>query len=1033
MPPTSILAPAKAAKPQIGKEAGAHTGAAEPVVVKPELPKKPQTGAGGPGGEPGGPRQGNDACPATVIPSLPYTDTGTTVGMVNNYTSCFGNTAPDVIYEYTTTAAASITASLCGSAYDTVLEVRTGGACPGTTQVGCNDDSSACGLQSQLTWTATASTTYYIIVDGFSSGAYTLAVSSIPLCDVVCVGTPEGEPVCHDQYVDVTNGGCNSTPPIFSPIACGETVCGTSGTYFMYAGYQYRDTDWYQIVTTAPTAFTWSATAEFPLSILVTDGTPGCGNLEIIGSATANPCVAATVVTPSMPAGTYWFFVAPSVSLGVPCGKEYEATLTSVPCGPPQLGACCFGDGHCEFLMPGNCTTAGGIYQGEGIGCDPNPCPQTPACPPEAHFSQTVELTNVAGLTSDQAPAYIVYEDFHTTTRTCDVHWWGINAVNNGIWMPCVKDNERFEIAFYTIAGGPAVCGPFTVTPTKVNTGLFVGYYPLYYYSVDLPDCCAIVDGWISILSIDDGQGCWFLWATTPFGNGTVSQQAPWPGGTPVPTGYEQSLCLTGTGSIDGACCNNQTGGCAYVPASECAPGMRFTPNTPCNQLDPPCGLGACCIAGGNPPCQLTDQVTCESAGNTWMGGAPCDPYPCLPPNDDCATCNAETLVSGVPITRNGTNVNATGAGDCAAFGAYPNVWECFTLTTCMDVTLNYCGSLNTTGEPFGLVWLNLAQECGPTCTYTGAGMYDFTACSDGNATIRWLALPPGTYWYPVLNDPVSGTVGNYTLHIIGTTCGQPCAVCPSGGIPEGEPVCYDGYVDATNGGCNWTPVIFSPIACGETICGTSGTYIGETGQDRDTDWYQIVTTVPTEFTWTVTAEFPVAIAAFNGNTGCADPPVIAWATADECVPATVTTAQQPPGKYWFWVGPSAFTGVPCGTEYVATLTTVPCGAATGACCTLCGGCTVTTQANCTAPALWQGAGTTCTPNPCLPGLCPGDMDCNGWVDFEDINPFVLAISDPAAYQAAYPNCNFLNGDCNGDGYVDFDDINPFIVILSGK
>jgi hypothetical protein len=61
-----------------------------------------------------------------------------------------------------------------------------------------------------------------------------------------------------------------------------------------------------------------------------------------------------------------------------------------------------------------------------------------------------------------------------------------------------------------------------------------------------------------------------------------------------------------------------------------------------------------------------------------------------------------------------------------------------------------------------------------------------------------------------------------------------------------------------------------------------------------------------------------------------------------------------------------------------------------------------------------------------------GDLDCNGWVDFEDINPFVLAIADPVAYQTAYPDCNFLNGDCNGDGIVDFDDINPFVVLLSG-
>ncbi len=63
--------------------------------------------------------------------------------------------------------------------------------------------------------------------------------------------------------------------------------------------------------------------------------------------------------------------------------------------------------------------------------------------------------------------------------------------------------------------------------------------------------------------------------------------------------------------------------------------------------------------------------------------------------------------------------------------------------------------------------------------------------------------------------------------------------------------------------------------------------------------------------------------------------------------------------------------------------------------------------------------------------LHPGDLDCDGDVDFDDINPFVLALSDPAGYAAAYPECNILNGDCDEDGDVDFDDINPFVALLS--
>ena len=62
----------------------------------------------------------------------------------------------------------------------------------------------------------------------------------------------------------------------------------------------------------------------------------------------------------------------------------------------------------------------------------------------------------------------------------------------------------------------------------------------------------------------------------------------------------------------------------------------------------------------------------------------------------------------------------------------------------------------------------------------------------------------------------------------------------------------------------------------------------------------------------------------------------------------------------------------------------------------------------------------------------PGDLNCDGVVNFDDIDPFVLALSGQAGYEAAYPNCRWLNGDCNGDGQVNFDDIDLFVALLSG-
>jgi hypothetical protein len=61
-----------------------------------------------------------------------------------------------------------------------------------------------------------------------------------------------------------------------------------------------------------------------------------------------------------------------------------------------------------------------------------------------------------------------------------------------------------------------------------------------------------------------------------------------------------------------------------------------------------------------------------------------------------------------------------------------------------------------------------------------------------------------------------------------------------------------------------------------------------------------------------------------------------------------------------------------------------------------------------------------------------GDLNCDGSVGFLDINPFVLALTDPAAWHLAYPTCLLANGDTNADGSIGFGDINPFVTLLTG-
>jgi hypothetical protein len=55
-----------------------------------------------------------------------------------------------------------------------------------------------------------------------------------------------------------------------------------------------------------------------------------------------------------------------------------------------------------------------------------------------------------------------------------------------------------------------------------------------------------------------------------------------------------------------------------------------------------------------------------------------------------------------------------------------------------------------------------------------------------------------------------------------------------------------------------------------------------------------------------------------------------------------------------------------------------------------------------------------------------GDANCDGTVDFGDINPFIGVLTVPADM----PGCGVMNADINQDGAVDFADINPFVDLM---
>jgi len=154
----------------------------------------------------------------------------------------------------------------------------------------------------------------------------------------------------------------------------------------------------------------------------------------------------------------------------------------------------------------------------------------------------------------------------------------------------------------------------------------------------------------------------------------------------------------------------------------------------------------------------------------------------------------------------------------------------------------------------------------------------------------------------------------------------DPCVLlCPPCAYHETEPWPYDDYLDTWNGGCNSDPNVFEAIDLYYamnglyTLCGTSGNYLFESSTYRDTDWFEFEVTEPTHLVFCCQAEFPVYIHLIDGDVGCGSVTVLESAYGDTCELVCIEWDADP-GLYWFWVGPSVFSGIEPGADYIMTI-----------------------------------------------------------------------------------------------------------------
>lgn len=146
------------------------------------------------------------------------------------------------------------------------------------------------------------------------------------------------------------------------------------------------------------------------------------------------------------------------------------------------------------------------------------------------------------------------------------------------------------------------------------------------------------------------------------------------------------------------------------------------------------------------------------------------------PPNDLCGNTIPAALAIGGSVSFSGNNLNATSTGDFGPdypFDPQPTVWHAFTTAECANVTVSYCA----TSPAFGNVYLYLSADC-PANDNLVDGTYSFEVCPD-NIVVYFSDLPAGTWYLPVLLDPINNAAGPYAI----TVSAAACSYCGAGAL----------------------------------------------------------------------------------------------------------------------------------------------------------------------------------------------------------------------------------------------------------
>jgi hypothetical protein len=185
----------------------------------------------------------------------------------------------------------------------------------------------------------------------------------------------------------------------------------------------------------------------------------------------------------------------------------------------------------------------------------------SPSCPSGSLLNQAPGLPFLAKCSDIDCDVFgrewLAFENFPAwggllSEPICDLRWWGTYTDVSNCIEGCSESQDTFEINFYEDDGGQPgdEVYSYRVTADRQNTGLITWYgTPVYEFGADLPSCCPLTSGWVSIQGYGGNTDCWHAWVQSYDGDwmsyywdGThMSEMAP-----------DRSLCLATASDGDG-------------------------------------------------------------------------------------------------------------------------------------------------------------------------------------------------------------------------------------------------------------------------------------------------------------------------------------------------------------------------------------------------------------------------------------------------------------------------------------------------